>query len=181
LSRSTAPTDGTAPTDETGIEWWLITSLPVESLEDISRVIDYYKARWTIEVYFRVLKTGCRVEEIQLETTARVKACLAFYQIIAWRVLSLTHLNRECPSLPCTAVFADYEWQLVWRVTTKQELPDKVPKLSEFIRLLASRGGYNNRRTEAPPGPQPIWVGIRRMSDFAQAWQSFGPTTTTYA
>jgi hypothetical protein len=175
------PTDGTAPTDEPGIEWWLITSLPVESLEDISRVIDYYKARWTIEVYFRVLKTGCRVEEMQLETTARAKACLAFYQIIAWRVLSLTHLNREYPSLPCTAVFADHEWQPAWRVTTKQELPDKVPKLSEFIRLLASLGGYNNRRTEAPPGPQPILVGIRRMSDFAQAWQSFGPTTTTYA
>jgi hypothetical protein len=77
-------------------------------------------------------------------------------------------------------VFADYEWQPVWRVTTKQELPDKVPKLSEFIRLLASLGGYNNRRTEAPPGPQPIWGGIRRMSDFPQAWQSFGPTTTTY-
>jgi hypothetical protein len=149
------PTDGTAPTDEPGIEWWLITSLPVESLEDISRVIDYYKARWTIEVYFRVLKTGCRVEEMQLETTARAKACLAFYQIIAWRVLSLTHLNREYPSLPCTAVFADHEWQPAWRVTTKQELPDKVPKLSEFIRLLANRGGYNNRRTEAPPGLTP--------------------------
>jgi len=168
------------PGDGTDIEWWLLTSLPVESLEDIQRVIAYYKARWTIEVYFRVLKTGCRVEEIQLETTARVKVCLAFYKIIAWRVLSLTHLNRECPSLPCTAVFTHDEWQPVWRVTTQQELPDSVPTLFEFIRLLASLGGYNNRPNEPPPGPQPIWVGLRRTCDFAQAWQSFGPPNKTY-
>lgn len=168
------------PADGTDIEWWLMTSLPVESFEDIERVISFYQARWTVEVYFRVLKTGCRVEDIQLETTARVKTCLAFYRIIAWRVLSLTYLNRECPSLPCTAVFSDCEWQSVWRVTTKEELPDKPPKLSDFIRLLASLGGYNNRQSEPPPGPQPIWVGIRRMCDFALAWIAFGPTTKTY-
>ncbi len=168
------------PGDGTDVEWYLLTSLPVDTFEDIERVIDYYRTRWTIEVYFRILKTGCRVEEIQLETTARVKNCLAFYQIIAWRVLSLTHLNRECPSVPCTAVFTDSEWQSVWRVTTKKELPDAPPNLSEFIRLLASLGGYNNRKTEPPPGPQPIWVGVRRMCDFALAWIAFGPPTKTY-
>jgi hypothetical protein len=168
------------PGDGTDVEWWLITSLPVDSVEDIERVINYYKARWTIEIYFRVLKTGCKVEDIQLETTDRLKTCLAFYRIIAWRVLCLTHLNRECPTLPCTAVFAECEWQSVWRVTTQQELPDHPPPLSEFVRLLASLGGYNNRRTEAPPGPQPIWIGIQRMADFTLAWLSFGPAKSTY-
>jgi len=105
------------PGDGTDISWWLLTSLPVASFEEIEKVIGYYQTRWSIEVYFRVLKTGCRVEEIQLETTARVKKCLAFYQIIAWRVLSLTYQNRECPTLPCTSVFTDSEWQSVWRVT----------------------------------------------------------------
>lgn len=168
------------PNDGTDVEWWLITSLPVDSVEDVERGINYYKTRWTIEVYFRVLKTGCKVEDIQLETTARVKNCLAFYQIIAWRVLCLTHLHREQPSLPCTAVFQTCEWQSVWRVTTQQDLPDKPPLLSEFVPLLASLGGYNNRRSEAPPGPQPIWIGLRRMADFALAWLSFGPTQSTY-
>jgi hypothetical protein len=169
------PENGDSP-----VEWWLITSLPVPTNDDVQRVIDYYKARWTVEVYFKVLKSGCKVEDIQLETTARLRNSLAFYQIIAWRVLYLTYLNRECPTMPCTVVFEDYEWQPVWRVSTKKELPAQPPTLSEFMGLLSSLGGYNNRAKEGPPGPQPIWVGLRRMADFARAWLAFGPPTHTY-
>ena len=158
------------------MSWLLITTLSIDTVEDILRVIDYYVARWTIEVYFRVFKTGCRVEEIQLEKLDRLKNCLAFYKIIAWRVMYLTYMNRECPSLPCNAVFDDCEWMSVWRVVTKKELPETPPTLSEFMALLAQLGGYNNRATESPPGPQPIWVGIRRMTDFAIAWLAFGPS-----
>ncbi len=164
------------PQDGTDVSWLLVSTLPVDSVEEVLCVIDYYVARWPIEVYFRVLKTGCRVEEIQLETTSRVKNCLAFYKIIAWRVMYLTYLNRECPTLPCTAVFDDCEWKSVWRVTTKQDLPEKPPVLSEFMPLLAQLGGYNNRPNDPPPGPQAIWVGIRRMTDFAIAWLAFGPS-----
>jgi len=164
------------PGDGTDVSWLLLTTLPIESVEEVLCVIDYYVARWTIEVYFRVLKTGCRVEDIQLETISRVKNCLAFYKIIAWRVMQLTYLNRECPSLCCTAVFDDCEWKSVWRVTTKRELPKNPPLLSEFIPLLAQLGGYNNRPSEPPPGPQAIWVGIRRMTDFAIGWLAFGPS-----
>jgi len=163
------------PGDDTDVSWLLLTSLPIDTVEDILRVIDYYAARWTIEVFFRTLKTGCSVEKIQLETMDRVKTCLAFYKIIAWRVMSLTQLSRECPSLPCSAVFDECEWKSVWRVTTKKELPETPPALSEFIPLLAQLGGYNNRRTESPPGPQVIWTGVRRMTDFAIAWINFGP------
>lgn len=163
------------PGDGTDVSWLLLSTLPIESVDEVQRVIDYYVARWAIEVYFRVLKTGCRVEKIQLETTSRVKNCLAFYKIIAWRVMYLTYLNRECPSLPCTALFDDCEWKSVWRVTTKRKLPKNPPLLSEFIPLLAQLGGYNNRPSEPPPGPQAIWVGIRRMTDFAIAWLAFGP------
>ena len=163
------------PEDGTDVSWLLITTLPIDSIEEILRIIDYYVARWLIEVYFRTLKSGCRVEEIQLETTDRLKNCLAFYKIIAWRVIYLTYLNRECPTLPCTAVFDECEWKSVWRVTTKQELPKRPPTLSEFMPLLAGLGGYNNRSNDPPPGPQAIWVGIRRMTDFALAWVAFGP------
>jgi hypothetical protein len=163
------------PDDGTAVSWLLLTSLPAATLAEALLVLDYYVARWLIEVYFRVLKTGCRVEQIQLETTARLKNCLAFYKIIAARVLYLTHLNRTAPQLPCTAVFAAEEWKSVWRVMKKQPLPKQPPQLSEFMAMLTQLGGYNNRAGEAPPGPQPLWIGIRRMLDFARAWLAFGP------
>jgi len=163
------------PGDGTDVSWLLITSLPIDTLEDVQRVIDCYVTRWTIEVFFRVFKTGCQVEKIQLETLSRLKNCLAFYKIIAWRIMYLTTLNRECPTLPCDVMFDACEWKSVWRVVTQTALPETPPTLSEFMCLLTQLGGYNNRKTEAPPGPQPIWVGIRRMIDLATAWMTFGP------
>lgn len=168
-------TEVSGPGDGTDVEWLLLTTLPISTFDEVLRVIDYYVARWTVETYFRTYKTGLHVEETQLETNSRLKNCLAFYKIIAWRILYLTYLNRTSPKLPCTAVFADSEWKSVWRVVSKKPLPKKPPVLSEFLRLLTQLGGYNNRATERPPGPQPLWIGLRRMTDFASAWTAFGP------
>lgn len=65
------------------MSWWLLTSLPIGTVEEVDRVIDYYAARWAGEVYFRTWKVGCRGEEVQLETLARLKNCLALCAIIA--------------------------------------------------------------------------------------------------
>ncbi len=163
------------PGDGTDVSWLLITTLPIGTVDEVLRILDYYVARWIVEIFFRTLKTGCRVEEIQLETNRRLQNCLAFYNIIAWRVLNLTYMNRTSPTLPCTAVFDDAEWKSVWRVVTKQPLPSTPPTLSEFMKLLTHLGGYNNRAQEPAAGPQTIWIGMRRMLDFATAWLSFGP------
>lgn len=162
-----------APDDGTAIDWMLFTSLPIDSIESVLRVIDYYSARWAVEIFFRVFKTGCRVEEVQLETAQRLKNCLMLYKLIAWRVMYLTYLGRECPELPCTAVFAEIEWKPTWKIATKQEPPETPPSIQEFLKVLAQLGGYNARRTDAPPGPQHIWIGLRRMTDFAIAWAVF--------
>ncbi len=160
------------PGDGTDVEWLLMSDLPIETDADLLKIIDYYVARWTIEVYFRTLKTGCRVEKLQLETLARVKNCLAFYKIIAWRILQLTQLNRTTPNVSCEAVFPKEQWQIVWKVLQKKPLPEQPPRLGEFVRLLAQLGGYNNRRTEPEPGPQVLWIAYRRMLDFTLAWQA---------
>ncbi len=165
------------PDDGTDLSWLLITTLPIDTLDDVQKILEYYMARWIVEIYFRTLKTGCRVEQIQLETLDRLQRCLAFYKIIAWRILYLTYLNRTCAKLPCTAVFEESEWKSVWRVVTKKPLPKKPPMLSKFMQLLTQLGGYNNRATEPAPGPQSLWIGLRRMTDFATAWLTFGPET----
>ena len=170
---------GRAEDDETTVSWLLITSLPIDSVDAVLRVVDYYVARWPVEVFFRVYKSGCRVEEIQLETNARQQRCLVLYKIIAWRIMYLTFLGRECPQLPCDQMFADCEWKPVWKIVRDDPLPEEAPPLSEFIPMLAELGGYNNRQHDHPPGPQAIWVGIRRMTDFALAWNALGPERET--
>jgi hypothetical protein len=168
-------TEVNGPGDGTDVSWLLMTTLPIGSEAEILRVIDYYVARWTVEIYFRALKTGCQVEKIQLETRQRVKNCLAIYKIIAWRIIYLTYLNRTTPEIPCTAVFEESEWKSVWQVVKKQPSPKTPPTLGEFMPLLTRLGGYNNRATELPPGPQVMWTALRRMLDFATAWLAFGP------
>lgn len=161
------------PGDGTDVCWLLVTTLPIETIDEILRVVRYYAARWIIETFFRTLKTGCRVEKIQLETKPRLLNCLAMYNIIAWRILFLTHLNRTAPEVPCTTVFTDDEWKPVWRIVAKKDLPDTPPTLSAFMKLIVQLGGYNNRAKERPPGPQPVWTGLRRMLDFSLAWLTF--------
>jgi hypothetical protein len=164
------------PPDIEAVEWLLITSLPIESDQEIERVVDYYRGRWPIEPYFRTLKTGCRVEELQLEKVERLKACVALYLIVAWRVQFVTMLGRECPNLPVDALFHEAEWKSVWHVAKQESPPRTPPPLNKFLPLLASLGGYLNRRSDPPPGPKAMWIGIQRMGDYARAWLTFGPT-----
>ncbi len=163
------------PSDDEAIEWLLITTLPIDTAEQVLLVVDYYTGRWPIEVFFRVFKTGCRVEEIQLETAARLRRSLMLYKIVAWRILYLTMLGRECPDLPCDVLFTADEWKPVWKITREEPIPESAPSLSEFLLLLAELGGHNGRTKDGAPGPQSLWVGIRRMTDFALAWRAFGP------
>ncbi|MCA8996527.1 MAG: hypothetical protein KDA80_06075, partial [Planctomycetaceae bacterium] len=111
--------------------WLLFNSLPVDHDQDVLRIIDLDVARWPIEVFFRVLKTGCKVEEIQLEKKARLKRALMFYQVIAWRILYVTFLGRECPDLPCDVVFSEAEWKSVWKIVEQDDPPKAAPPLEE--------------------------------------------------
>ncbi len=140
------------PGDDSDVSWLLITSLPIETVDDVLRVIDYYTARWPIEVFFRVYKTGCCVENIQLETTDRLRNALMMYKVICWRVMYVTFLGRECPELGCDVMFSEAEWKPVWKIVRDDPLPSTAPTLEEFIPLLAQLGGYNSQKHDGPPG-----------------------------
>jgi hypothetical protein len=157
------------------IEWLLLTNLPIETFADVCQVIDYYCCRWEIEVFFHVLKSGCKIEELQLEKESRLQACLAVYLIVAWRVLYVLMLGREQPELPCTAVLSEAEWKSVYRIANAKAVPKTPPSLGAMVELIAELGGYLGRKHDGPPGPQVMWIGIQRMRDFATAWNSFGP------
>ena len=162
------------PAGEEPIEWLLLTNLPVESFEDACEKVQWYLGRWQIEVFFRTLKSGCKVEQLQLQTRERLEVALALYLIVAWRVLYLTRLGRTLPDLSCEIAFSAQEWQAVYIVVKRQKPPSEPPRLQEVLTLVASLGGFLARRGDGPPGPKAIWIGLQRTRDFVRALEALG-------
>ena len=162
------------PEGQDPIEWLLITTLPISTIQEVQLVVACYCIRWQIEIYFRTLKSGCKVEERLFERFSRFENCLAVYIVVAWKVLYLCHLGRGCPDMDCEIVFTPSEWKAVYMVVTKKPLPSEPPTLNEVIRLIASLGGYVIRKS-TQPGPQTLWLGLQRVNDLSHAWDAFGP------
>jgi hypothetical protein len=162
------PPEGAEP-----IEWLLLTSLPIETIDQIFTIINYYCRRWGIEIYFRILKSGCKVEESQLQTAEAFLPYLALCMIVAWRVYYVTMLGRECPDLPCDIAFDEDEWKAVYTVVKNQPPPKKPPSLKTMVGLVASLGGHLGRKSDGEPGPKALWIGMQRMTDLVRGWRAF--------
>lgn len=167
LAREEAP-----PLDAEPLEWLLLTRLPVAGFEAAATVVTWYACRWAIELYFHVLKTGCRIEELQLRTPERYLPCLALYMVVAWRVLFTVMLGRIGPELDCEVLFDPREWQAAYIVVKRCPPPATPPTLGEIIRLVARLGGYLGRRHDPPPGPKAVWIGLQRLRDLVWALEA---------
>jgi Transposase DNA-binding/Transposase Tn5 dimerisation domain len=168
-------TEVNPPKGDTPVEWILLTSLPIDTVDQVRLVVQSYSVRWMIEVFFRTLKSGCRAEQRRFEHVDRLLPCLAVYLIVAWRVLYVCRLGRDFPDISCEAVFEPSEWQPVYPVVRKQPPPTVAPRLQEMVRLVAQLGGYVNRKRHDEPGPQTVWLGLQRLHDLALCWETFGP------
>jgi transposase-like protein/transposase Tn5 family protein/DDE family transposase len=170
LITEVAPPEGDEP-----VEWLLITSLPIGTDDHVRLIVEYYCVRWMIEIFFRALKSGCRVEERRFEHIDRLLPCLAVYLIVTWRTLYVCRLGRSCPEMSCEVVFDPSEWQPVYQIVRQQPPPKQPPTLQEMVRMVAQLGGYVNRKRKDEPGPQTVWLGLQRLHDIALCWITFGP------
>ena len=166
------------PNGEIPIIWILLTCLPIATFEQVKLVLEWYLARWEIEIYFRVLKQGCTVEKLQFEEEKRFAACLAIYMIIAWRVLYITMLGREYPNINCEAIFNKEEWQTLYIMVKGKPAPTEIPALLPMIVMLASYGGFLERKHDKFPGAKSIWMGLQRLTDFIWAIQRYQASYT---
>lgn len=161
-----------APAGTKPVCWLLLTSLPIDSLEDALRYVRWYSYRWLIERYHYTLKSGCRLEELQLEDVARIRRALATYLIVAWRLLWLTYEARRCPGQPCSEVLETHEWHALYcTIHHTPTPPDEPPSLRQAVHWIARLGGFPDRRSDGEPGVKTIWLALRRLSDIAATWQ----------
>ncbi len=164
------------PANVPAVEWLLLTTVPVHSTQDALRRLDWYACRWGIEVWHKVLKSGCRIETRQLETADRLKRCLTLYAVIAWRVLYAVMLSRAAPDLPCLALLNEAEWQALYCATHNTTiLPSAPPSLAQAVRWVAQLGGFQSRKGDGHPGVTVIWKGFQHLSDLTYMYLVFRP------
>ena len=154
------------------LDWLLLTTLKVPSAAAAQQVVDYYLCRWGIEVWHKVLKTGCAFEQRQLGHADNLQRALSLYSVIAWWVLYATLLARLAPDVPCTVLLDLDEWQALYCAMHKTSSPpSRPPTLRQAVRWTAQLGGFLGRTGDAEPGPLTLWRGMGRLLDMTEMFR----------
>lgn len=156
-----------APAGTKPVVWRLLTNRAATTLAEAAELIDWYRARWEIELFFLVLKEGCRIEAMQLGHIDRLQTALALYMVIAWRINRLMRLGRTLPELPADLLFEPDEWRAAF-ILNKKPPPKEVPPLNTVIRLIAQRGGFLGRKGDGEPGAKTLWLGMQDVAAFVE-------------
>ncbi|WP_175233562.1 IS4 family transposase, partial [Paraburkholderia humisilvae] len=144
-----------APVGVKPIEWRLLTNRTASTLEEALELIEWYRARWEVEILFNILKNACRVEALQLGTIERLERALALFLVVAWRVAYLMRLGRTCPDLDAHLFLDPDEIRAAYLLTKTRASAQ--PKLNEVLRLIARLGGFPGRKGDGEPGAKTIW------------------------
>jgi hypothetical protein len=159
-------TERGAPKGRKPIEWKLMTDMPARTRSQAIEKIDWYAMRWKIEVFHKILKSGCRAEDSKLRTADRLANLMAVFCVLSWRVFWLTMLNRAAPNAEPDTALASIEIglldQLVADTGNRRCRPGT---LSFYLTKLARLGGYLARSSDPPPGNIVIWRGLSRLTD----------------
>jgi hypothetical protein len=152
--------EATPPDEGKPIRWLLLTTLPIDCFEQAWQCVQWYSLRWLIERFHYTLKSGCRIEQLQLETAARLLNALATYSIVAWRLMWLTYQARLSPNESCQVVLQPVEWKLLRRKFEPKNRSKKPPTLRQAIRWIAQLGGFLARTGDGEPGLKTLWRGM---------------------
>jgi len=137
-----SPPDGVEPVD-----WMLLTNVKISTFDEIVQVVTWYSYRWQIEVFHKILKSGCTVEACRLSTADRLIRYIVMMSVVAWRIHWLTLVSRQSPETPCTVVFADSEWKSLCVVVAKKTmLLNQRPSVKTIVRMVAGLGGFLGRK-----------------------------------
>ena len=154
------------PKNRKRIEWKLITDLPVRSHHEAIEKMKWYAMRWKIEMFHKILKSGCNAEDAKLRTATRLVNLIAVLCILSWRVFFITMINRSASKAPAKLALTDIEIDLLDHlVQDKDRLRPRNRTLSVYLTKIARLGGYLARASDPPPGNMVMWRGLSRLTD----------------
>lgn len=157
-----------APEGVEPLEWVLLSSLPVETVEQAWERVGWYRRRWIVEDYHQALKTGCRVEERQVESYEGLRRLLGLLAPLAVRLLQLRTLARQQPERLAAEVLPAEVLEVVALKTGGQPTGMTVEQCAKRIAQL---GGYQGRRSDGPPGWKTLWHGWLKIQTLLEGVQ----------
>ena len=158
-----------SPAKTEALEWFLLTTVPVRNADDAKRILQCYACRWRIEDYFRILKSGCKVEELQHHSAERLERAIAIKMVVGWRIQLMVRLGREVPELPAEVLFCETELRVLATFARSRSLAPP-QDLGAAVELLACLGGWLGR-TRDPPGAQLLWHGYTQLAAMSFAFE----------
>lgn len=165
------------PEGEEAIRWVLFTSLPIDTIIEVQRVVSAYSLRWGIELFFKTLKSGLGIEKLKYETIERYLTASSLMLVVAWRVEQIKVAARVDGDASCEKYFESAEWKPAYMVAKKTRiLPSTAPTMEEFTLMLAQLGGYLKKKGQGPPGSTTLWRGLRKLEAYRDAYITFGYT-----
>jgi Domain of unknown function (DUF4338)/Transposase DNA-binding/Transposase Tn5 dimerisation domain len=166
-ARENAPPPGVKP-----VEWFLLTTIKIETADQALECLRWYCLRWRIEDWHRVLKSGCKIEELQHKSAERLQRAIAINIVIAWRIMLMTLLGREQPAMSADVLFSDIEMKVLTALSKKKGHTEPI-LLGNAVRLVAQIGGYIGRANDPPPGHELMWHGYARLQAMCEGYELF--------
>jgi hypothetical protein len=159
-------TESRKPKNREQINWKLITTLPVNSRLEAIEKLNWYALRWKIEIFHKIIKSGCKAESSKLRTAERITKLISVFCILSWRIFWVTMLNRSHSTYAPTMALTQVEINLLDQISKDRKIyPTNNKNLTDYITCIARLGGYLDRRSDQPPGNFVIWRGFRRLTE----------------
>lgn len=152
------------PEGEQPVEWQLLTTEPIDTVDDVLRIVDIYRARWMIEELFKALKTGCEFEKRQFRSYDALCRLLAIMLPVAWRLLRIRAASRAAPERPASELLTETQLAVLIATSKRVVLPSN-PTAEQALRAIAGLGGHLKRN--GPPG----WITLGRGFDTLLAYE----------
>ena len=158
---------------EDKLHWYLLTNEPVASYNDAREKIHWYEMRWPIEIYHKILKSGCKIEDCRLQTAEKLTRYITLMSVVAVRLYQLTMAGRTEPNSPCENYLSEKEWHLLFSYFNRDKsVPAKSPTTEVAVRWIGMLGGHQGRKSDGPPGIVVILRGWQKLQNSLSMWEA---------
>ena len=147
------------------ISWKLLTDLEIKSKRDVLEKLEWYALRWRVEDFFKIVKSGCKAEELKMREAERLTKIISVFCIISWRIFWMTMLRRVSPKGKASLAFTETEIKLLKELFPQKKKGTKNEEISDYVLQVAKLGGYLARNSDPPPGNLVMWRGFSRLMD----------------